>query len=115
MKKIFISLSLLSIIVCPMVAFGAQTSPIGCFSGTCAEGGTSIVDLLIKAVKWMYTLFFIAAVAYILWAAYIFLTSKGDKAKVEEGKKRLTYAVIAIVIALVASSVVSIVQSFLTS
>ena len=77
------------------------------------EDWAGIVRVLQKAVVWMYEAFFIVAVGFILWAAYLFLSAGGNEQKVEEAKKRLMNAVIAIVIALVASGVAKIIQTFL--
>lgn len=72
-----------------------------------------IKGLLTKAVSWMYTIFFILAVGFILWAAYLYLTAGEDSSKVDKAKKQLVNAVIAIVIALIASGVSGIINSFL--
>jgi hypothetical protein len=74
-----------------------------------------IVGLFIKAARWLYTIFFIVATMYILFAAYTYLTAGGDPTKVEKATKMIKNAVIAIVIALLASGVALIINNFLTS
>jgi len=101
---------LMTLVVFPIVASAQGTTneppaPIQDWAG--------IVRVLQKAVVWMYEAFFIIAVGFILWAAYLFLSAGGNEQKVEEAKKRLMNAVIAIVIALVASGVAKIIQTFL--
>ncbi len=109
MKKILGSI-LLGIGLLPVYVLAQEptppASPINSFE--------DIVGLLNKAIQWMYTIFFIVAVGYILWAAYDFLTFGGEPKKVEDAKSKLKYAVIAIVVALVATGVSSIVASILT-
>ena len=70
-----------------------------------------IIVFLQAVIIKVYQIFFIVAVGFILWAAFIYLTAGGDSAKVDQAKKRLMNAVIAIVIALVASGVSSIISS----
>jgi len=72
-----------------------------------------IIGLLEKAVTWLYTIFFILAVGFILWAAFLYLTAGEDSSKVDKAKKQLINAVIAIVIALVASGVAGIIDTFI--
>jgi len=74
-----------------------------------------VFGLVKQVIRWIYILFFIVAVFFILMAAFAYLTSAGDEAKVAEVKTRLIYAVIAIAVALLAVGVQQIVQNFLTS
>ncbi len=74
-----------------------------------------IVGLFVKAARWLYTIFFIVATMYVLFAAYTYLTAGGDTAKVEKATKMIKNAVIAIVIALLASGVALIINNFLNS
>jgi len=101
--RIFIFI-LLFVIAAPAMA---QDSPI--------TGFGDIVNLFTKAARWLYTIFFIVAVMYILFAAYTYLTAGGDATKVEKATKMIKNAVIAIVVALLASGVALIINNFLTS
>ena len=74
-----------------------------------------IVGLFVKAARWLYTIFFIVATMYILFAAYTYLTAGGDATKVEKATKMIKNAVIAIVVALLASGVALVINNFLTS
>ncbi len=112
MKKIIL-VSILLLLSLPVVTFAADANAplIGCFQN-CPN---SVVGLLDKAIIWMYTAFYIIAVGYILWAAFTFLQAGGDAKKVDEAKNRLKYAVIAIIVALVASGVSKIISGFLSN
>ena len=94
-------------LILPMAASAQQ--------GQGPQSVSDVMNLLTKAVTYLYTAFYIAAVGYILWAAFIFLQAGGDSKKVEEAKSRLKYAVIAIVVALVASGVSKIISGFLSN
>jgi heme/copper-type cytochrome/quinol oxidase subunit 2 len=62
-------------------------------------------------VSWMSTIFWIVAVGYVIWAAFMFLHAGGDAEKVEAAKKRILYALIAAAVALLANGIMSIVTN----
>ncbi|BCX15877.1 MAG: hypothetical protein KatS3mg098_106 [Candidatus Parcubacteria bacterium] len=74
-----------------------------------------IIGVLQRIVGYMYTIFFIAAVGAILWAAFTYLRAGQDAKLVEQAKNQLKFAVVAIVVALVAGGVSLIIKSFLQS
>ena len=74
---------------------------------------TDIVNLLEKAVQWMYQIFFILAVLFILVAAFTYLRAGGDPAQVKKAQTMLKNAVIAIVIALISTAAALIIQNFI--
>ena len=48
-----------------------------------------------------------AAVAFVIFAGFLFLTSRGDDGQVEKAKKTLIYAVIGIVIVMLSFAIVN--------
>jgi hypothetical protein len=70
---------------------------------------------LITAIKWTYTIFFIVAVFFFLLAAYNFLLGGSNEERVKTAKNQLTYGVIAIVVALIASGISLIIFTFLST
>ncbi|HPW34503.1 MAG TPA: hypothetical protein PK367_01945 [Candidatus Paceibacterota bacterium] len=76
---------------------------------------SQIVNIFENVAKWLYTAFFIIAIIYVLLAAFQFLRGGDNPKNVESAKQRLTYAVIAIVIALVASGISVLIEKFLVS
>lgn len=64
-------------------------------------------------VNWVQYIFFIVAALYIILAAFAYLTSGGDETKIKTAKDRLMYAVIAIVVALLAFVMKNVVTGFL--
>jgi len=106
----------LGMLLLPVVALavgggGTEDPPalIGCFSGC----DNSVISIFERAIRWLYQAFFILAVGFILWAAFIYLQAGGDTTQVEKAKARLKNAVIAIVIALLATGVSSIIRTFI--
>jgi hypothetical protein len=76
---------------------------------TTGEGTTAAK----KIVVWIIGVFWIVAVAMVIWAAFLYLTAGGNEEKIKEAKKRLLYAVIAAAIALSANVINIIVYNLL--
>lgn len=74
-----------------------------------------MVQILAQVVHWIYIVFFIVTVLFILFAAYSYLTSRGDPETIKTAHKRIFWAAIAIVIALMAVGAEVIVKDFLTN
>lgn len=72
-------------------------------------------DIFVTVVKWMYTIFFVVALMFILFSAYNFVSGGGSDDKIKLAKNQLKYAIIAIAVALVATGVSLVVQSFINS
>ena len=75
---------------------------------------SGLETVISKIVNWITALFFVAAVVYIFYAGYLFLTSGGDTEKVKVAKSQLLYSIIAIAIALLAGTMRYIVANILS-
>lgn len=62
---------------------------------------------------WFIGIFWVIAVAMVVWSAFIYLTASGNEEKIGEAKKRLLYAVIAAAIALLSTGIDFLVEMFL--
>jgi heme O synthase-like polyprenyltransferase len=102
-KKIILSVAIL-----PFTTFLVANAAV-------PQTPSDVLNLVQKVVGWIYTAFFVVAVLYILLAAFKFLRGADNPQNVEEAKKRLLYAVIAIVVALVASGVSVFIEKFITT
>lgn len=76
---------------------------------------SGLVSIFSDIVKWIYTIFFIVAVMFVIFAAFTYLTAGGDPEKVGKAKDQIIYAAVAIIVALLAISLKSIIESFLIS
>lgn len=74
---------------------------------------SSVVTLINTVANWIFGILLAVSIIFILFAAYDYLS--GDEAKIENAKKRLLSAAIAIGIALLAKGVGTLVASFLGS
>ena len=111
------AISLLILVAIPFIATAQNNDIIAPLNTGNTESPVDstgqLYNILITVVKWVYTVFFILAVLFILFAAYGFVTSKGDEDKVKNAKNQLKYAVIAIAIALVSSGASLLIKNFL--
>jgi len=90
----------------PLMAHGAQNTRVQ--TGPPDPAFTSFEDLIKivdKFLGWLFTILIILSAIFIVMAAFYYLTAGGDEEKVKKAKDRLIYAIVAIAIALVATSV----------
>ncbi|MBI4087700.1 MAG: hypothetical protein HY434_02615 [Candidatus Liptonbacteria bacterium] len=90
---------------------GAQSAPPPPI--TSVSGLQSFVCNVI--VGWLFTFLVIAAVVFVLIAAFKYLTAAGDPEKVKGASHQLIYAAVAIVVALFARGVPLIVSSLFST
>lgn len=91
---------------------GDITSPIPRVSSNVETVG-GIVNILENILRWVYTIFFIVAALFIIIAAFHYLTAQGNPEKVGSAKDMMIYAVVAIVIALIAMSIPFLLRNFI--
>lgn len=70
----------------------------------------TVSGALERARNYFLGIVIIACVFMILWGGFTYVTSGGDEKKVENGKKTIFYAVIGLMIALLANAIVSLAQ-----
>lgn len=100
-KKIIIPTLLATIVVIPSFALAKIDSP------------EKVIEVIEKLSGWMYSVLIALAVIFIILAAYQFLSASGNEKNVEKAKDKILYAVIAVVVALLATGIVKIVQQLL--
>lgn len=72
-----------------------------------------IFRILSKVLRYVYTIFFIVAVIFLLVAAFQFLFTQGEAEKIKNARWALTWAVVAIVIALISVGSAQLIRNFL--
>lgn len=72
-----------------------------------------MLNILSNAVSWLFTIFMVFAVIMLIVAAFKYLTSGGDAARVKDATRAVIYAVVAIAVALLAASARFLVESLL--
>ncbi len=59
----------------------------------------------------MFWILMTLVVIFVVWAAYLYLFSQGEESKIESARKTLTYAAVAVVVALMAKGFPSLIAS----
>jgi len=126
MKKLalLVPLLLLAILVAPVVVDVAQAqAPVTTGIGQAPAGGVglgetgpvtstgTLVDTILGLVNWVAWFVALVAVVFGLYAGVLFITGGGDDAKISKAKAILIYAIIGIVVAILAFSIVAISRS----
>jgi len=88
-------------------------SDYGIDTGGLPSDTGGLLNVLGSVVKWVYMVFFIVAVLFIIFAAFDYLTGVDSPEKIKIAHKKLIYAAIAVVVALLAVSFQLIIGSFL--
>lgn len=92
------------------VAVMAQVQPLPPSPITDIAGVIRVLKFIVDIV---FTVLMIVAIAFILIAAFKYLTAMGDATKVQDAHKMLLYAAVAIALGLIAKGVEAIVRSIL--
>ncbi len=97
----------------PTIAFGQgwgdNDGGIGLADGAPATQDVDIAQIIANVVNWVFTFLGILAVLMILIAGIMYLTAAGDESRAEKAKGILTYAVIGLIISILAVAITRIV------
>lgn len=67
----------------------------------------------VNLINWAFGFLMILAVVFILYAAFLYLTSGGEPDKIRRATSFITYAVVAIIIGAIAYGIIGLVRYFL--
>ncbi len=101
-KKVLLSLVLLGAAILPFSVFAQPSGDIG-----------SIDSLIDKLGSFLWTIFGGLALVMFVIAGIMFLTAQGDPEKVKNARNAFLWGVVGIVVAILAYSIVSIVENVL--
>lgn len=77
------------------------------------EGG---IETVVKIIKWGITVLFVAititSLIFLILGGIAWITSSGDKAKIEAARKRIVYAVIGLVVAFLSYFIINTIGQF---
>ena len=91
------------------VALGADEAP------EVPVGELKYCDLMEKIMTlagWMYGLLMVLGVVFVLYAAFLYLISQGSDERISSAKKVLIYAIVALVVAVLAGGVSSLIEDW---
>ncbi len=72
-----------------------------------------VITYVCNAINWVFTFLIILTVLFIIIAAFKYLTSSGDPARVKSANNQLIFAAVSIAVALVAKGIPLVVAGFL--
>ncbi len=75
----------------------------------------NVFTVLCQLLGWLFILFIILAVVFVIVAAFKYLTAGGDAEKVGTANHMLIYAVVAVVVAVLARAIPVIIANFFSS
>jgi type IV secretion system pilin len=96
-------------------AQGSNVNPCpssGQFSKLCNLNANNIGGIIGAGVTFVLVIVTIVALFYLIWGGFSWITSGGDKSKVDSARQKLTAAIIGLVIAFLAFFVLSLALSF---
>ena len=72
-----------------------------------------IYGVIWKIVDWFFAFIIVISVIFILVSAYFFISAQGDEKNIQKAKTILWYSIIGLIVAILAISIVNIIQNFL--
>ncbi|PIR44111.1 hypothetical protein COV23_01600 [Candidatus Wolfebacteria bacterium CG10_big_fil_rev_8_21_14_0_10_31_9] len=115
MKKFLGSVALLSLLILPSLVLidtaYAQVGPPDAQQVYIQTYG-DVINIIETIADWMLGILLTLAVIFLIYAAFLYLTAAGDSTKIDKAKVIIVYAVVAIVVALLAQGIVLVAQSF---
>jgi len=109
-KKVLLSLVLLTLVTFPVFAFAQPGSVGGDTPGTIG----SIDGIIDSLGEILWTVFGAIALIMFVIAGIMFLTAQGDPEKVKSARNAFLWGVVGIVVAIIAYSIVTIVENAIT-
>jgi len=86
--------------------------PIQC-PGNIPCGGTPAFNNILQAViQLLFVIGIILALAYFIWGGINWITSNGDKAKVQAARNKIIYAIIGLFVMFLAFAIVNLLGTF---
>lgn len=77
-----------------------------------SQGGAGLSKFFTSVVFLMYEIALLAATLYLVWGAVEWIISGGDKEKVAEARKRITYAITGLILLGIVFAVLSVFKIF---
>jgi hypothetical protein len=121
MKKIILSLVLISFLLFPTISLAAAcstyTTEATCVAGDCIWDTTatscspSVIGTITRITSLLQTILYTAAALFIVIAAFNFITAAGDVEKVKTARMYVLYALVGVIVAILAGAMVNLVKT----
>jgi len=120
MKKLIVKTSLLLSGLIPAVAFadegfdpldpGSTPPPLPENTPTNFKG---LIDVIVTIAQWMFGILMALSIVFILYAAFLYIISQGNEERIKTAKTILIYAVVGLVVAVLAGGINMVIQDFI--
>lgn len=101
MKKIVLSLVLISFVTLPSIGLAApRRAPV-----------VPIMQMFENIADWLFSILLIIAVIFLIVAAFYFVTAQGDPERLSKARNMVLYALIGVLIAFAARGLVLLVET----
>lgn len=107
MKKIILALILVSVLALPLIGF-ADTP-------TTTLPEYDVMKTLVNIADWLFAILMIIAVIFLVLGALQYITAAGDPEKVKLAGEKVKWALIGVIVALLARGLVSLIEKFMVS
>ncbi len=111
MKKIFLGLVLFSMLFTPMLAVNATTTPDASDDLRTLPEDADLIGILRLIANWLFTILMALAAISIVAAAFVFISSGGDSEKLNTARNWVIYALIGVLVALLAQVLVNFIDN----
>jgi len=110
MKKVLVSLTLISILAVPAIASAGLFEDIfGIGEQPPAAPRTDVMVILDSLTNWMFAILLVIAAIFIIVAAFNFVTAAGDPDKTKTARNYVLYALIGVLVGFAAKGLVMLV------
>jgi hypothetical protein len=104
MKKIFLSLGVIGLLVLPIIGLAASPADIPVLTGD------AMITLIKDIVNWVFWFLLVTAVIFIVMAGFMFVTAQGDPAKVNTARNFVLYALIGVAVGALSKGLLALVS-----
>lgn len=70
----------------------------------------TVGDIAEKIIAWILLFAGAVAVLFIIWGGFLYVTSAGNKDRIEQAKKTLTYAIVGLIVIILARFIVNFID-----
>ena len=115
MKKVLVSLTLISILAVPAIASAGWLENIfGIGDQPGAAPKTDVMVILDSLTNWLFAILLVVAAIFIIIAAFQFVTAAGDPEKTKTARNYVLYALIGVLVGFAAKGLVMLVERIVT-
>jgi len=112
MKKIFNKFAIAALTLAPAATFALEPYQSETVTIKDPVEGLTMETVIGLVISWILVLVGGIAVLFLIWGGLQYVTSSGNKDKAEQAKKTITYAVIGLIVIVLAGVIVDMVLGF---